>query len=744
MILVLANDDHERYNNLRKAMATVPSKYDVNFHVYTRENLEKTFEILPYDSSKKDYGYPKGHTNHIDQAVLTSYLPEMESLAEKGYVPAIVDLADIYMFGNFSVPTNYSRAFELYKRATTVSSNGHANYMLGVIYSTGMFGLVPKSKELAILYYTIAFENGDPQALLTLAYRYHNGLGVVPDCQLAHLYYSRAVEERWGEFLSQESKNRYGNQFDISIADFKGGLFGKELSESPPTYVIEANILSDVLDQYKESTDDPDLNYLAETYLDGLLNYKGDFLKHSDYKSALNAFNTCSNYKSLGDPDLHNYFRYLHKRCRHYLGIMHLKGLGVEKNYTYAFDMFNKSDSHLELGYMYENGLIDGQEADLNRAIKYYNATSSTEGKILMYKALKKQSQFEEAKFQLEIIINDPHGYRYFDPEALYEINKYWELGALSPGGAVPGELCEAICTQYFKIINLESGIYLPSLEYALNELILGNYQNALLGYLIASEQGVLPAQISAASLLIPQRPILSQLLKPSKQKMDSMERARFLSGMEYLESASSMLDVDSTIFLGDIYHNGYDEANITADHHKAYDYYTLATRFGSSHAHFNLGYMYEYGYGPANNSVDYSMAKRHYDGSLQFLKSNTNNHKSNHNTIPVNLALLRVRLKHFFSGKGDLDESSWWSALFYKPENVHVETQPHDEQRNEPQNEHQNNQQDDEDFDEMSDWYLVAMVLLIIAMLSIQMLRRGPNGQPAGNIDFRVQFVAI
>lgn len=58
--------------------------------------------------------------------------------------------------------------------------------------------------------------------------------------------------------------------------------------------------------------------------------------------------------------------------------------------------------------------------------------------------------------------------------------------------------------------------------------------------------------------------------------------------------------------------------------------------------------YMYEYGLGPADSSVDYFMAKRYYDLSLKYREVTDRNS----NKIPINLALLRLRLKFLFNKK--------------------------------------------------------------------------------------------
>ena len=91
------------------------------------------------------------------------------------------------------------------------------------------------------------------------------------------------------------------------------------------------------------------------------------------------------------------------------------------------------------------------------------------------------------------------------------------------------------------------SSFYAPHLKFAFEELIAGNYQNALIGYLIAAEHGFEEAQISAAYLLYQLQPLYSN----NHQNFCS-ERVEM--AVDYLERASKQSNVDATILLGDLY----------------------------------------------------------------------------------------------------------------------------------------------------------------------------------------------
>lgn len=61
---------------------------------------------------------------------------------------------------------------------------------------------------------------------------------------------------------------------------------------------------------------------------------------------------------------------------------------------------------------------------------------------------------------------------------------------------------CSTTISYYDVFVERLSQFYAPHLKYAFEELVAGNFKNALVGYLIAAEQGFEAAQISAAYLL--------------------------------------------------------------------------------------------------------------------------------------------------------------------------------------------------------------------------------------------------
>lgn len=148
------------------------------------------------------------------------------------------------------------------------------------------------------------------------------------------------------------------------------------------------------------------------------------------------------------------------------------------------------------------------------------------------------------------------------------------------------------------------TSFYAPHLKYAFEELASGNFENALVGYLIAAEQGFEQAQVSAAYLLYQLQPYYT------REETKTFTSDRLSLAVQYLDRASKQDNVDATILLGDIFKGQDQHAQIEPDYERAFNYYRIAADRHSSHGAFKLAEMYEYGLGTENRSVDYFWPK--------------------------------------------------------------------------------------------------------------------------------------
>ncbi|ODV68786.1 HCP-like protein [Hyphopichia burtonii NRRL Y-1933] len=654
--------------------------YDPNYAQF-QENFIGFNSIMQYFG----FGLPPNDTS-INELKVTPFqeqvLPLLERAAEENHVDSLVKLADVYMFGNYSTPTNYHRALSLYHRAVSIEANGHAYFMLGFIYSTGLFGEIPIDKKKSDLYYQFGAENNDVNSILVLANKFLNGFGRVSDCTMARYYYSR-LSHLGMKYLNENNivLDDHDVLYNIRLVDFKGGLYGPKLSESEST-VFKRSFAS-----YKHSFTENNLDIHEHEYVDYFFNsleyYYGDYFIEKNQTKAFEVAQECVNlakhrYGRSGYMHVNDIDRFFISNCQVLYAKMLFYGHGVKQNYDEAYKWFSvaakigiqPTEAYNYLGQIHQMAPLTGNAESL-QALSFYEKAlklKSARGALNIAKAGIRQSDGNilnsKDADKIHTLIKDAayNG----NAEALYFWINFLDSGVSEHFGFTAS--CEVEVTFHRRFGERLEKFFYPHLKYAFEEVKYGNFKNALLGYAMAAEQGVENAQVSAAYLLFQLEPFI-----PIQDKKN-FDKDRVNMAIKYLERASAQHNLDSTVLLGDIYFYGVKSANISVDYNKAFAYYNTAAKDSSSHGCFNLGYMYEYGLGPVNNSVDYFMAKRYYDNSLQ-LKRVSAESKSDLlmpkvNTVPINLALLRLRLKFLFNKKeysrqkSNNDNNGWLSAF--------------------------------------------------------------------------------
>lgn len=668
----------------------------------------------------------------------------LEESSALNNVDATYLLAEMNLYGNYSFPRNGSLALSYYKKVTELSQNSTAYFTLGFIYSTGLFGEVEQNQAKANLYYNSAFDLGDLRAGMVLGYRYLHGISVPMDCGSA-LYYYRYVASQLSEFLK---KGPIGgpsiDSFSIRIADFQGGIYGKNVGESPSSLHRKASRYDEVLMGSSLSAEE---SYYAALYIKALGYYEGSYVKPRNFKRAFKLVLHATE-KGLKELDLLSKIElnYL-ARCFQKVGRMYMRGEGVEINFDEALKYLEKSleiqplsAAYNDLGLLHEFG--PEHLRDPAKAKDYYTKASTNShpnglyniGRILASAGSPKAFEYiQKAAFSS-------------DTNAIYEYAQTLE-------NAEDLDSCDRTVMSY-KVFSEKIEPVISSLEWAFNELISGRSENALIGYAMAAEQGFETAQSSAAYLLY-QPPMLTEeapIIPEERKKM----------ALVYLTRSSNQFNVDSTVLMGDIYF-----ADGVYD--RAVACYEAASSRLSSHASWNLGWMYENGNGVEQ---DFHLAKRYYDLSLL-------GHPKAY--LPVQLSLLKLRLRSFINnitgGKvnsisdGEV-KRTWadWKALYRK---IRSSSSNFFDDDNDNQAAHQNDLNDigpggnnrdanmiDEDTSEELDAILenedfvvllfFVIVFLIFFLLHIyqqrQLRQRRENGEApnAPNIEFNFRVVAI
>lgn len=722
--------------------------------VYTENNIYDGLKVPQYDEKLHDY---RGTVYLGDSpdvfARYTSAMAVVEAAADNGDISAMLTIADYNMFGYVARP-DYGKALSYYHRVVDSQPNGHAYFMLGLAYSTGLFGDIEKDPARALLYYQFAMENGSDKATMALAYKNLYGLGVPTNCELALHYYTRLAQ--LGREYIGENYDDIKVSYNLRVPDFNGGLYGNKLSESGSLIFSRYHQVESYL--FNENNLDYDFPSYADQYYEALALYEGDYFRPANHAKAFEVVSECMKmYRDVGGsfrsmPEM----RFFH-RCRALQGHMYLHGQGVEKNVTEAARILNQlravsPEATADLGYIVEKGL-NGSEPNATKAMEIYAQAAkikSHKGRTALARLLLQERGFNPVSNPElpQILTSFKTAAGELNTEALYYVGELLRanVGAyLQPSAPYQ---CETTIVYYKVFVERLESLFVPELEWAFRELCAGRYKNALLGYLIGAELGLVNSQVSAAYLLYQLQPLLAQFnFLPTVKVTHSDSRVK--SAISYLEQASTQSNIDATILLGDIYFYGIEGTQLSPNYDMAYTFYHRAANQHSSHGCYSLAYMYEYGLGPINNTVDYFMAKRFYDLSLLYQGDDYMRLHASKNKVPINLALLRLRLKYMFSPHKNKDSSAdenygWFSAFRSISKKKEPSPARFDQANERARAHHEGSSYDTEEDYDTGDYLVIAITLmffLVFFIQSVMQMRRlrnpnNNNNQPNNRDD--------
>ncbi len=255
-------------------------------------------------------------------------------LANKGYVEASCELAEMYEFG-YGVPQNSAEALKWYKMAAR--QGGKAKFSVRL----ASYKPIPTNKsELKRFVETIKADaiQGDSEAQRVLGTLFFKGLGLKRDFHESITWYKKSAEQ--------------GNAAACSNVGFM--------------YQHGAGISQDykqAVRYYQKATDlgDPEgTNNLGFMYARGLGVQKNP-------QEAIRLFKLAYEQGNLDAASN--------------LGWMHQKGLGVPKDYKKAVELYAKAAANgvpaaqYNLGFMYQYGY--GVHRDINKSMKHYLLASS-------------------------------------------------------------------------------------------------------------------------------------------------------------------------------------------------------------------------------------------------------------------------------------------------------------------------------------------------------------------------------
>lgn len=574
---------------------------------------------------------------------------ELEVAAQDNEDPdAMFLLAEMNFHGNFTHPRDFKQAFQWYQSLASLTGNSTAQYMLGFMYGTGIGGAVERDQAKALLYHTFAAEAGNTRSEMTLAYRYHAGIGAARDCDEATWYYKKVADKAIEHYRSGPPGGYSMIRESYRWADEEGGVYGEgaSMSSSGPHALRDGShsgtdaSLEDILEYLDLMSRKGELKAtfsLAKMYYEGARGLPRNFRKSIKYfKQVTRRY---WNKDGSMNPNHPAGIEKLASKAAGHIGLMYLRGEGVDQNFGSAFTWFKRGLTNGDalcqhaIGLMYLYGY--GVHQDAFKASSYFKAAS--------------EQDFPASATRLGALFLDQGDVstasKYFELAAHWGwMEAFYYLAEMSNNGVGRQRHCGMAASYYKMVAERAEAIHSSFIE-ANIAYKNGDKERALVAMMMAAEQGYESAQANVAYLLDEQHSLLpiESIIPDSKKLRPSSLLRNAALALIYWTRSAKQANIDSLVKMGDYYLAG---TGIGSDAEKASTcYHTAAEAHHSAQAYWNLGWMHENGVAVEK---DFHMAKRYYDLALE-----TNAEAY----LPVKLSLLKLRARSYWNSitNGDI-----------------------------------------------------------------------------------------
>ncbi|KAJ5091359.1 Tetratricopeptide-like helical [Penicillium alfredii] len=565
---------------------------------------------------------------------------ELKAAADEDQDPdAMFLLAEMSFYGNFTYPRDFGEAFQWYSDLAWLNGNHTAQYMVGFMYATGIGGAVEPDQAKALLYHEFAAEAGNTRSEMTLAYRYHTGIGTPKDCGHAIVYYKKVADKAIDYYRSGPPGGHAMIRNSYRWADEEGGVYGEGASVSSSGHNARDAAHSSTDASVEDVLEYLDLlsrkGELKATFTLGKMNYEGARGLPRNFRRAMKYFKVVAkrywNKDGAINPNHPAGLDKLAAKAAGHIGVMYLRGEGVEQSYGTALTWFRRGVVNgdalcqHEMGLMYLHGY--GVSPDAYKASSYFKAAS--------------EQDLPASETRLGALFLDQGDVataaRYFDLAARWGwMEAYYYLAEMANFGVGRQQHC-GVAAAYYKMVAEKAEVIHSSIAESNAAFEAGDKEGALIPAMMAAEQGYEHAQANVAYILDEQRSLLSlnSLLPWARKARSGLLRNAALALIYWTRSAKQA-NIDSLVKMGDYYLSGIG-AILDADKASTC-YHNAAEAHHSAQAYWNLGWMHENGVAVAQ---DFYMAKRYYDLALE---TNTEAY------LPVKLSLLKLRIRGYWN----------------------------------------------------------------------------------------------
>ena len=573
---------------------------------------------------------------------LAKAIPLLVNAAVEQDPDALYLLGEMHLYGNFSHPRDYSAAFDYYDTLAAITGNASAQNKIGFMYATGLGG-VERDQARALLFHTFAADQGDTKSEMTVAFRYHSGIGTPRNCDKAAHYYKRVADKAIAYWRSGPPGGLAMLKESHRWADEEGGLYGEgaSVSSSGPNANKDVTTVEDIMEYLDLESRQGDLK---ATFSLGKLHYEGSRTMKRNFRKAQKHFTKVARayWEKDGsiNPNAPKGIENIAGKAAAHIGRMFLRGESMEPSYQKAHMWFKRGIqngdglSQYHMGLMYLEGL--GVPKDPVKASTFLKAAADKDNaaaQSALGTLFLDQGEITTANQYFELAAR--HGY----------MEAFYYLAELANNGVGRDRHC-GVATAYYKIVAEKAESLHSSFAEANAAYEAGDTETALVLSMMAAEQGHENAQVNVAYTLdsLKSAIILRDLLNPfSRNKRSASSSLANIKPLAliYFTRSAKQSNIDSLLKAGDYYLAGYGVDGSKPDLDAASTcYHTAAEGHHSAQAYWNLGWMHENG---ISVSQDFFMAKRFYDLALE-----TNSEAY----LPVKLALGKLRIR------------SWWDRI--------------------------------------------------------------------------------
>lgn len=670
----------ELLQNVKKPLSFIPRK-PKGFTGQTLYYANEIFNLL-FRSGPNHQAILSSSDTSAARAKLSQPLGRavglLEDAARLDNPDAIFLLAEMNMYGNYTHPRNYAEAFQRYYKLASLNGNSSAQHMVGFFYSTGIGGVVEPDQAKAMLYYSFAADGGNIRSEMAMAYRHYAGISTPQNCDIAVRYYQTVADKAIHYIRGGPPGGHATVKEAYRIADAEGGVYGEGASVySSGIYAKQGGPSSDTWASFEDVMEYLDFlsrkGDLKARFSIAKFMYDGHRSMKRDLKAAKQQFMDIArlywNSNGKVKTDVSHTAEKVATRAAGYLGRMFVRGEGVPQSFKIAQTWLKRGIGNGDALSQYYMGLLHlhglGVEKDPIKAADYFAPAADQD--------------LAAAQVRLGIMFLDQGDHasalRYFDLAARNKhIEAYYYLAEMTYQGIGRDRSCGHASSLYKQAAEKAESIVAPIHE-ANTAWDDGDVETALVAYMLAAEQGFESAQNNVAYILDKTQPrlysiaylpgILSSSLSSTAKSASTAFADASLALMSWARSAAQD-NVDALVRLGDYYQYG---IGVPApDYEKSASCYVRAADGipglapQSAQAMWNLGWMHENGVGMEQ---DFHLAKRYYD---QALETNTEAQ------FPVKLALGKLRLRSWWnkvthgsvkSIEDDSGESYTWSNCF-------------------------------------------------------------------------------